>query len=194
MDTSPLCTGVSVVSTRTTVVLPAPLGPSRPSVSPAVHLQGQIVDGGEVAVAVGEVLGSRSRGVVTVASRSAAGHLGEDLQSRGQAVGFVVVELVEHGGQRGAAGGAGFVGDVLRRLGQSQPADAAVVGVDVRGAAARRPTAWTPAWTRCWAPGRVRRRPGCTEMSGWRPTRRNSSACDSVSPAPSNPRPADRRS
>lgn len=31
---SPCCTGASVVSTRTTVVLPAPLGPSRPIVSP----------------------------------------------------------------------------------------------------------------------------------------------------------------
>ena len=105
MDTSPLWTGVRVVSTRTAVVLPAPLGPSRPSVSPALDLQGQVVDGGEVAVAVGEVsaVDRRRHGLLLVQQ---SGHLVEDLQSRCQGSGFVVVELVEYGGQRGPAGGA----------------------------------------------------------------------------------------
>ena len=59
-----------------------------------------------------------------------SGHLGEDLQSALQAVELVGVELVEHRRQRGPARGAGLVGDVLCGLGQPQPADPAVVGVD----------------------------------------------------------------
>ena len=54
-----------------------------------------------------------------------SGHLGQDRQAAVRSVDLVGVELVEHGGQRGAAGGAGLVGDALRRLGQAQPADAA---------------------------------------------------------------------
>ena len=45
-------------SMRMVVVLPAPLGPRKPSTSPGLHLEAHIVDGGERLVALGEVLAS----------------------------------------------------------------------------------------------------------------------------------------
>ena len=45
---------ISVVSIRLSVVLPAPLGPSRPKTSPLGHLEVDVIDGGEIAEALSQ--------------------------------------------------------------------------------------------------------------------------------------------
>ena len=47
----------SVASIRTVVVLPAPLGPSSETTVPSLDLQGEVLDGGEVAKALRQALG-----------------------------------------------------------------------------------------------------------------------------------------
>ena len=114
-----------------------------------LDLQGQVVDGGEVAVAVGEV-SAVDRSVVMAASRcSIRVILSRTSNPAVRVVDFVVVEFVEHVGQRGAAGGARssamcWAGSVSR----SRPTRRS--SGSRRGAATRRPTAWTPGWMRCW--------------------------------------------
>ena len=55
MWTSPCCSGISVESTRNSVVLPLPLGPRSAKISPAATAQRQIADRHVLAVAMGQV-------------------------------------------------------------------------------------------------------------------------------------------
>jgi hypothetical protein len=48
--------GISVVIMRMSVLLPAPLGPSRPKISPIGHREADVLDGFKVAVALDDVL------------------------------------------------------------------------------------------------------------------------------------------
>ncbi len=54
--TVPLVGGRNPVIMRIVVVLPAPLGPSMPTISPSSDGEGDAVDGGEIAVAAGQAL------------------------------------------------------------------------------------------------------------------------------------------
>ena len=105
--TSPSWTGVSVVSTRTTVVLPAPLGPSSPMVSPASTCRVRSSTAvnwpyrwvrcrQSMAGAVGHSSSSRSSRVTSASTASPSVNSFD----------LVGVETVEHRAESGAAGGA----------------------------------------------------------------------------------------
>ena len=189
--TSPSCTGVSVVSTRTTVVLPAPLGPSRPTVSPALHLEVQVVDRGEVAVAVGQVAAVDGRRAVTASSsRQQSGHVGQHRQAVGQ--------VGRSGRRRGvraprsrAARRAARDSSAMRcadSVSRSRPTRRSS-GSTVRTS---RPSAdnRTPASRRCSGRARVRSRPraprcraACRRVAAVRPVIR-AARCRSTGPPP----------
>ena len=55
MRAVPAVIGISVVIMRISVDFPAPFGPSRPKISPS-YVEGNVVDGGEVAVLLDDVI------------------------------------------------------------------------------------------------------------------------------------------
>jgi hypothetical protein len=60
---------MSVVIMRMSVLLPAPLGPSRPKISPSATLKADALDGFKVAVALDDVLDRNGGGPARVAPR-----------------------------------------------------------------------------------------------------------------------------
>ena len=99
------------------------------------------------------------------------------------------VQVVEHRGERRPARRPRFVGDALRRFGEPQAADPAVVSVDGADQQTVGATSLETSVDAVLGTSPSSAAASLTEMPGWRPTSRSSSAWDCVSPVRVEPPP-----